>query len=190
MLLLIFKFQHLSMFNLLSLLMEPWWQPEELRRNVVGVSELCCTVPDLQYTDATKRYDSYRRKSRKMWTLQGTKDNSILFTSHTSPVSVFLHQHGIKYTVGGQHRPFQWQHIPVFSWGCRCHHVRRKQDLHEKKYLILVYISCDSLEGPHINTQQLLPMREEFGIGMHELWSITEETCIRINQPPLIHRII
>jgi hypothetical protein len=151
MLLLTFRFQYLSTFNLLSFLMEPLrWQTEKLRRNVDGVSELCCTVPDLQYTDATKCYDSYRRKSRKRWTLQGTNDNTILFTSHTSPVSVFLHQREIKYTVGGQHRPFRWQHILVFSWGCRCHHVHRKQDLHEHKNLVLVYISCDSSQRKFI----------------------------------------
>jgi hypothetical protein len=103
-----------------------------------------CVVLQRIYNNAVKCYDTCRRESRKRWTLQGTKGKSILFTSHIWPVSVFLHQHKIKHVVGEQHRPFRWQHIHVFSWGCRCHHAHRKQDLYEQKNLVLVYISYDS----------------------------------------------
>ena len=34
----------------------------------------------------------------------------------------------------------------VFSWGYRCHHVRRKQDLHQQKNVVLMHIDCGSSE--------------------------------------------
>jgi hypothetical protein len=113
---------------------------------MLTVSQSCVVLQRI-YNNAVKCYDTCRRESRKRWTLQGTKGKSILFTSHISPVSVFLHQHKTKRVGGEQHRPFRWQHIHVFSWGCRCHHVHRKQDLYEQKNLVLVYISHDSSQN-------------------------------------------
>lgn len=51
----------------------------------------------------------------------------------------------------------------VFSWGYRCHHVRRKQDLHQQKNVVLMHIVCGSSQ------RNLLLQIESFGSSQRNM---------------------